>query len=90
MNRDFFGECGTAAIADLEDIASTLNFVSAAFKVYAKSGDVLRLVANDPEARKTLTDFRSSNVGDLTVLHRALYVQVWTTFEAFVKKLIVA
>jgi hypothetical protein len=90
MARDFIGECGKAVEADFADIAATLNFSSAAFKVFAKSGNILALVAADREARTTLVEFRNATLTELTLLYRALYVQAWSTFEAFIRNLIVA
>jgi hypothetical protein len=90
MARDFIGECGKAVEADFADIAATLTFASAAFKVSAKSGHILSLVVADQDARSTLTEFRAATLTELTLLYRSLYVQAWSTFEAFIRGLIVA
>jgi hypothetical protein len=90
MATDFIGNCSKTVQADFEDVTATLNFASAAFRVSAKSGPILALVAANEEARTTVKELKAATIGELTLLYSSLYVQAWTIFEAFVRNLVVA
>jgi RiboL-PSP-HEPN len=90
MKQDHFQECEDAVQRDLDELSLMLDFISASFKVYSRSGAILSNVAQDGDLRQLMIDFRDAKINDLTVLYQALYVQVWAAFEGFVRKLLVA
>lgn len=90
MARDFFQECQTAVVADLAEIQVALEFLTTAFKAYSKCGPILGAVAHNDELRALFTEFRAIQLAEVTLLHQSLYVQVWSSFESFVRRLIIA
>jgi len=90
MPRDYFRECGDAIQRELDEILSAHKFLGLSLKVLSKSGPVLASVASEKELRELLEGFRESNVNELTLLYQALYVQVWSAFEGFMRSVLVA
>jgi hypothetical protein len=90
MTRDHFQECENAIQRDLDEISLMLEFIGSSFKVYSKSGSILKLVAQDPELRELLVGFRQRDLSEPTLLYQTLYVQVWSAFEGFVRKMVSA
>lgn len=90
MPSNFFNACGAATAADLAEIDSTLKFLRSAFKSSSKTGQLIQAFGGEPEMRELFVEFHTNRLGDLGILHRALFVQVWSAFEAFIRKLLIA
>lgn len=90
MPRDHFSECEGSMQRNLDEIALALKFVTVSFKVSSKSGAVLGAVQGEDLLRPLLVEFHGVNLDQPAIIYQALYIQIWSAFEAFVRALLVA
>jgi hypothetical protein len=88
MAAPLFKAALAKADGDLGEIVALTSFLGSTMKVVAESGGIAAYVGQDATLRRVIADFRKDKIDDLNVLYQGLYIQVFSTYEAFVRNLI--
>jgi len=79
-----------SALSDLDGIVTNLAFLSSATKVVAVTGGITQAVAGDATLRSVVLDFKKNSIDDFNTLYQSLYVQVFASYESFIRGLVQA
>jgi hypothetical protein len=90
MPDDKFSACEKRLQGDATEILAMSAFINTAFKVYSQTGNILSYVSSDAPLRTLVLEFKDGpSVTDLNLAYQSLYVQSWSSFELFVRRVVV-
>jgi hypothetical protein len=89
MPRDLFQECENSLEADLAEIEGSLRFSQSSFRLLSKSEAMLQAVSANADLREVMIELRNARIGDLSLTYRSTFIQIWFSFEQFVRRLVV-
>lgn len=88
MAADYLQIVLKGSLSELDGIAANLDFIGSAAKLVSASGGITAAVADLPDLRTIVLEFRKNSIDDFNTLRQSLYVQVFSSYEAFVRGLI--
>ena len=84
-----FDAVGAQFYGDLSDIEAITKFIHGANQISIHSGELLPFVVGSTQHRRLLEEFRRQRSVDTNLLYQGLYVQLYASFEWFIRTLIV-
>jgi RiboL-PSP-HEPN len=84
-----FDAVGSHFYGDLSEIEAITKVIHSANQISTHLGDLLSFVAGSAQHRQLLEEFRRQRNVDTNLLYQGLYVQLYASFEWFVRTLII-